>query len=68
MYNRKVIEKRQNSKCEVSLNDTILVYNAITKGNTMEIGITEAIQHFFSNPSFELIYSEALANALDAGV
>ncbi len=67
MYNRKVIEKRQNSKCEVSLNDTILVYNAITKGKTMEIGITEAIQHFFSNPSFELIYSEALANALDAG-
>ena len=33
----------------------------------MEIGITEAIHHFFSNPSFELIYSEALANALDAG-
>ncbi|MBO7127021.1 ATP-binding protein [bacterium] len=33
----------------------------------MEIGITEAIQHFFSSPAFNLIYSEALANALDAG-
>ena len=33
----------------------------------MEIGISEAIQHFFSTPSFDLIYSEALANALDAG-
>lgn len=67
MYNDKVIEKEQLSKNRVTLNCTILLYNAITKGNTMEIGITEAIQHFFSNPSFELIYSEALANALDAG-
>ena len=33
----------------------------------MNIGIEEAIQHFFSAPSFDLIYSEALANALDAG-
>lgn len=33
----------------------------------MNIGIKEAIQHFFSSPSFDLIYSEALANALDAG-
>lgn len=33
----------------------------------MNIGITEAIQHFFSNPSFDLIYSEAVANAFDAG-
>lgn len=32
----------------------------------MNIGITEAIQHFFSNPSFDLIYSEAVANAFDA--
>lgn len=67
MYNDKVIEKEQLSKNRVTLNGTVLLYNAITKGNTMEIGITEAIQHFFSNPSFELIYSEALANALDAG-
>lgn len=33
----------------------------------MNIGIEEAIQHFFSTPSFDLIYSESLANALDAG-
>ena len=33
----------------------------------MNIGIIEAIQHFFSNPSFDLIYSEAVANAFDAG-
>ena len=33
----------------------------------MNIGIEAAIQHFFSTPSFDLIYSEALANALDAG-
>lgn len=33
----------------------------------MNIGINEAIEHFFSNPSFELIYLEAVANALDAG-
>lgn len=33
----------------------------------MNIGITEVIQHFFSNPSFDLIYSEAVANAFDAG-
>ena len=32
----------------------------------MNIGIEAAIQHFFSTPSFDLIYSEALANALDA--
>ena len=33
----------------------------------MEIGINEAIQHFFSTTSFNMVYSEALANALDAG-
>ena len=33
----------------------------------MDIGIKEAIQHFFPNPSFEMIYLEAVANALDAG-
>lgn len=33
----------------------------------MNIGITEAIQHFFPNPSFDLIYSEGIANAFDAG-
>lgn len=33
----------------------------------MNILIKEAIAHFFSNPAFDLIYSEALANALDAG-
>ena len=37
------------------------------KENNMNIGIEEAIQHFFSTPSFDLIYSEAMANALDAG-
>lgn len=36
-------------------------------GEFMNIGIEEAIQHFFPNSSFDLIYSEALANALDAG-
>jgi len=33
----------------------------------MNIQIKEAIAHFFSNPSFDLIFSEAVANALDAG-
>lgn len=33
----------------------------------MNIPIKEAIAHFFSNPSFDLIFSEAVANALDAG-
>jgi len=33
----------------------------------MNIGVPEAIAHFFSNPSFDMIYSEALANSLDAG-
>ena len=47
MYNIKVIEKKQISRNRVALNDTVSIYNAITKGNTMEIGITEAIQHFF---------------------
>lgn len=33
----------------------------------MNIPIKEAISHFFSNPSFELIFSEAVSNAIDAG-
>lgn len=33
----------------------------------MNISMKDAITHFFTNPSFDLIYSEALANALDAG-
>ena len=33
----------------------------------MIIGIKEAIDKFYNNPSFDLIYSEAMANALDAG-
>lgn len=33
----------------------------------MNIETKEAIAHFFSNPSFDMIYSEALANSLDAG-
>lgn len=32
----------------------------------MNIKIDEAVFHFYSKPSFELIYSEAVANALDA--
>lgn len=33
----------------------------------MNITVKEAIKHFFACPSFEMIYSEAVANALDAG-
>ena len=33
----------------------------------MNIEMKEAIAHFFTNPSFNLIFSEAFANALDAG-
>ena len=33
----------------------------------MEVNIQKAVKMFFSNSSFEMIYSEALANALDAG-
>ena len=33
----------------------------------MTITVKEAIKHFFASPSFEMIYSEAVANALDAG-
>lgn len=33
----------------------------------MNIKIRSAIRHFFPNPSFTLVYSEAIANALDAG-
>ena len=33
----------------------------------MNVPMKEAIEHFFTNPSFDLIYSEALANSLDAG-
>ena len=34
--------------------------------NKMFIEIKEAIAHFYNNSSFDLIYSEALANSLDA--
>lgn len=33
----------------------------------MNIKIRKAISHFFPTPSFPLVYSEAVANALDAG-
>ena len=33
----------------------------------MEVNIRQAVQALFHNPSFEMIYFEALANALDAG-
>lgn len=33
----------------------------------MKIIGKQAIRHFFASPSFEMIYSEAVANALDAG-
>lgn len=33
----------------------------------MEIEVKKAIEIFFSNASFEMIYLEAFANALDAG-
>lgn len=33
----------------------------------MEVNVQKAIKMFFSNSSFEMIYNEALANALDAG-
>lgn len=33
----------------------------------MEVNIQKAVKIFFSNSSFEMIYNEALANALDAG-
>jgi hypothetical protein len=33
----------------------------------MKININNAIATFFSNPSYEQIYFEAVANALDAG-
>lgn len=33
----------------------------------MEVNIQKAVKMFFSNSSFEMIYNEALANALDAG-
>lgn len=33
----------------------------------MTITVKQAIKHFFASPSFEMIYSEAVANALDAG-
>lgn len=32
----------------------------------MEVNVQKAVKMFFSNSSFEMIYSEALANALDA--
>lgn len=33
----------------------------------MEVDVQKAVKMFFSNSSFEMIYNEALANALDAG-
>lgn len=33
----------------------------------MTITVKQAIKRFFTSPSFEMIYSEAVANALDAG-
>lgn len=33
----------------------------------MEVNVQKAVKMFFSNSSFEMIYSEAFANALDAG-
>lgn len=33
----------------------------------MNITLKKAIAHFFPNPAFGMVYSEALANALDAG-
>ncbi len=33
----------------------------------MKVGIKEAIERFFSTPNFNMIYSEAVANAFDAG-
>lgn len=33
----------------------------------MEVNVKKAVKMFFSNSSFEMIYNEALANALDAG-
>lgn len=32
----------------------------------MNINVENAIKKFFSNPSFQMVYSEAIANALDA--
>lgn len=33
----------------------------------MEVNVQKAVKMFFSNSSFEMIYNEAFANALDAG-
>lgn len=33
----------------------------------MQVNVNKAVKMFFSNSSFEMIYNEALANALDAG-
>lgn len=33
----------------------------------MKINLTNAIKHFFSNPSLEMVYIEAVANSIDAG-
>ncbi len=33
----------------------------------MEVETDNAAEHFFPNPSFSQIYSEAVTNALDAG-
>ncbi len=33
----------------------------------MKVNLTNAIKYFFANPSYEMIYYEAVANAIDAG-
>lgn len=33
----------------------------------MQVNVNKAVKMFFSSSSFEMIYNEALANALDAG-
>jgi hypothetical protein len=33
----------------------------------MEVNLTNAIKYFFANPSHEMLYYEAVANAIDAG-
>ena len=37
------------------------------KSNVMRINIKQAIKLFFANPSFDMVFTEAVANSLDAG-
>ena len=41
--------------------------NFATNFSVMEVNIKQAVKALFHNPSFEMVYYEALANALDAG-